>query len=186
MSNLEIVNFLQRATGIIAIGLITLQIYLGATRKAIKFHMLNGIIAYSFVFLHPLLMVAYNYLIYRRIDPFFVYIDVCLLCPNKLDFVINLGRIGFWFITIAVIAAKFRKAADWLNQNWRKLHILNYFAFYFISAHAINISSDSTKTWFITYFIFLQLVVVYSVIVRVKRSNLIEDVRKMLGQLDEA
>lgn len=180
MTNLEIVNTLQRATGIIGIGLITFQIYLGATRKAIKFHMVNGIVAYFFVILHPLLMVAYNYLIYRKIDPFLAYVDVCLFCPNKLDFLINLGRIGFWFITVAVIAAKYRNTIDWLKINWRKLHILNYLAFYFISVHTINIGSDSTKPLFMAYFVFLQLVVIYSIIVRLRRLNPLEYLKKIL------
>lgn len=180
MSAIELVNLLQRASGIIAIGLIALQIYLGATRKALRFHRINGIVAYTFVLLHPVFMVVMNYLVYGKMDFFYPFVDVCLLCPSKVDTFVNLGRIGFWLITIGVFAARFRKISNWLDLNWRKLHILNYFAFYFISSHAINLGSDSKSIWFTVYFSILQIVVIYSIIVRLRRLNPLEYLKKIL------
>lgn len=161
MSNLEIINLVQRITGITAFVLITLQIYLSSSRKLIKYHMLNGILAYFFVFLHPVLMIVYRYILYQKMDPFYVFTDACLLCDGAYEYYINFGRIAFYLITIAVIAVKFRYINNWLKTNWRKLHILNYVAFYFVSIHAYSLGSDSSTKLFIYFFWLAQAIVLY-------------------------
>ncbi len=168
MTNLEIINLLQRITGMLALGLITLQIYLGANRKAIWLHKMNGILAYVFVFLHPLLLVGYDYVAFGRFDPLYVFVDVCLLCDSVRESLINFGRIAFYLVTTAVIAIKFREFNSWLKVNWRKLHVLNYLAFYFVSFHSIKIGTDSTSSLFLVYFAFCQIVVLISIFNKIK------------------
>lgn len=168
MTNLEIVNLVQRITGIAAFSLITLQIFLSSNRKFVKFHMLNGILAYTFIFMHPVLMVVYKYLYSSKLDPFYVFTDVCVLCDGVYEYYINFGRLAFYLLTTAVIAAKFRKISEWLNNNWRKLHILNYVAFYFVSIHAYNIGSDSTTKLFLTFFWLCQIIVAGVIVKRIK------------------
>jgi predicted ferric reductase len=182
MTNSEIINLLQRITGIFALGLLALQIYLGANRKAIKLHMLNGILAYTFVFLHPILFLLFRYFTIGKLDPLYVFVDVCVLCQGIYEHYINLGRIGFYLVTVAVIAVKFRNISGWLKTNWRKLHILNYLAFYFVSFHSIFIGTDSRKPLFLFYFILLQIVVLGSIVNKLKTSNLIGEIKKILGQ----
>lgn len=175
MTNLELINLLQRITGIAAFSLITLQIFLSTNRKYLKFHMLNGILAYTFIFLHPILMIVYRYLYTSKIDPFYVYTDLCVLCDGMYETYVNLGRIAFYLLTLAVFVAKFRKGAlflgkktsDWIVLNWRKLHVINYVAFYFVSFHAINIGTESLNKVFIFFFWLCQLVVLYTVVKRV-------------------
>ncbi|MFZ3301293.1 MAG: hypothetical protein WA152_01100 [Microgenomates group bacterium] len=167
MPDIQTINLLQRITGISAFVLITLQIFLSSNRKFLKFHMLNGILAYTFVFIHPILMILYRYSYSSDFDPFYVYTDVCVLCDGIYEHYINLGRIAFYLLTISVFVAKFRKGisilgkttSDWIVNNWRKLHVINYLVFYIISIHAYNIGSDSTKQWFIYLFWFCQIVV---------------------------
>ena len=168
-------------TGILALGLITLQIYLGANQKKIAFHKINGILAYTFVFLHPLLLVGYDYLVFGRFDPFYVFVDVCVLCDGLRESLMNLGRIAFYLITLAVIAIKFREFSSWLKTNWRKLHVLNYLAFYFVSVHAINLGTDSKSLWFIVYFVMCQIVVLTSIVRRLKTLNFVAKLKNKWG-----
>lgn len=181
MTSLEIINLLQKITGIIALGLLALQIYLGANRKNIKFHMLNGIFTYTFVFLHPVLFLLYRYFTIGKLDPLYIFVDVCVLCQGIYEHYINLGRVGFYLVTIAVIAVKFRNISNWLKTNWRKLHILNYLAFYFVSFHSIFIGTDSRKPLFLIYFVILQIIVLETIVKRLKTSAWIADLKKILG-----
>lgn len=168
MTNLEILNLGQRITGVVALGLITLQIYLGANHKKIAFHKINGILAYTFILIHPILFLLSRKITYNRLDFYYIFVDVCILCNKVYDHLINLGRIAFYFVTIAVLAVKLRDYFPWLKTNWRKLHILNYFAFYFVSVHSISIGSDSRSSLFIVYFLVCQLVVLFSLVQRLR------------------
>lgn len=167
MTNLEIVNLLQRITGLTAFALITLQIYMSTNRKFLKLHMLNGILAYTFVFLHPLLMVVYRYFANHKIDPFYVYTDLCVLCDGTYETYINFGRIAFYLITLTVVTAKFRNISAWVSNNWRKLHIINYVVFYLVSIHAYNVGTDFLSQIFIYLFWFCQAIVAYAIIKRI-------------------
>lgn len=179
MNNLELINLLQRITGITAFALITLQIFLSSNRKFLKFHMLNGILAYTFVFVHPILMIIYRYLYTSEIDPFYVYTDLCVLCDGTYEFYVNLGRIAFYLITITVFTAKFRKGimflgkttSDWIVNNWRKLHVINYITFYLVSFHSYNIGTDSINKLFV-YFFWICQVVVLGVLLKKLREKL--------------
>ena len=144
--------------------------------------MINGIIAYTFVFIHPLLLVFKNYFTYSNFDPFYVFVDACVLCDGIYEYYVNFGRIAFYLITIAVLAVKLRGIIPWLKTNWRKLHILNYLAFYFVSAHAINLGSDSKSVWFIVYFAICQIVVLYSIFNQLKRVNFVAILKSKLGR----
>jgi len=169
MPDIVTINTIQRITGIIAFTLITLQIFLSSNRKFTKFHMLNGILAYTFIFVHPIMMILYRYSYMGDFDPFYVYTDVCVLCNGEYEHFVNLGRIAFYLVTITVLTAKFRdKIHKWVGKNWRKLHILNYLVFYLVSVHAINIGTDSTNKLFLYFFWFCQIVVLYSITKRVR------------------
>lgn len=149
-------------------GLLALQIFMGAFRVSVKWHMLIGILAYMFIFTHPLLMVVHKYIYISDFDPFYVFVDFCILCNGRYEFFINLGRFGLYAITVAVFAARFRNSIDFLKKHWRKLHVLNYLAFIFVSAHAINIGSDSSKPWFLIFFWVCHIVFLISVFKRLK------------------
>lgn len=181
MIDIQTISLMQRLSGLIAIGLITLQIYLGATRKAIWFHKINGIIAYTFILIHPSLLIIKNYLNYSKFDPFYVFVDACILCDGLYEHFLNFGRIAFYLITIAVLAVKLRDFFPWLKANWRKLHILNYVAFYFVSFHSINIGSDSRQAWFLIYFILCQLVVLYSIMMKLKNLSFVLKLKNKFG-----
>jgi predicted ferric reductase len=177
MPDIQTINLLQRITGLTAFGLLFIQIVLGSNMdfwrtklgdKALKLHIVNGILTYTFIFLHPILMVLYMYSYSSNFDPFYVYTDFCVLCDGAYEYYINFGRLAFLFTTIAVFAGLFRGMNMWMRQNWRKLHILNYFAFYFVSIHSYNIGSDSSEPLFTYLFWTAQIVVLVSVIKKLK------------------
>lgn len=178
MSNLELINLLQRITGLTAFVLLFVQIILGSNMDfwrakfgsiALKIHIANGLLAYLFIFLHPTLMIAFRYLLYQKIDPIYVFTDACILCDGVYEYYINFGRLAFISVTIAVFAGLFRGYDKFMRLNWRKFHMLNYLAFYFVSIHAYNIGTDSSTKLFVYLFWFFQIVVLYIVLSKLRQ-----------------
>ena len=145
-----LINFFQRLTGFLAFNLLFFQILIGSLMPVLrrrlgnfifKFHMLQGALAYSLILLHPLLFVILNFRLTNKFDPFYVFTDFCVLCSKRVEYFYTLGRISFWLITLAVVAAKLRSSII-LRKNWRRVHVLNYLAFFLVSAHAYFIGTD--------------------------------------------
>ena len=144
-------NFIQRFLGLILFTLLFVQLLLGAFMdKWIKrlggwvfnFHVIEGGIIYLLAFLHPLFFMIFNHFAGSGWNPYFVFIDVCLLCQTPIDYYYTLGRISFWLLSIAVFAGIFRNATPWLKKNWRKLHVINYAVFLIVGAHGFLIGTD--------------------------------------------
>lgn len=170
-----IINLVQRFFGMSAFGLLTFQITLGGNMEffrnkfgsfVLSFHKLNGIFTYFFVFLHPATWIVWNYFLRGNIDVYYPFIDVCGLCKPKVEYFYNLGRLGFWSITFAVVAARLVTIINdkWLNKNWRKVHLLNYLAFYFVSIHAFFIGSDTKAFLFNIFFLTSQFLVLNTIL----------------------
>lgn len=144
-------NTIQRLTGLWVFTLLFIQIILGSFMTRIteklggwiyKFHIFQGLLAFILILVH---MASYVYILYsfgKPFDPFYVFIDVCLLCENKLEYYLNFGRLAFWFITLAVFAGLFRTLHPFLRVHWRKFHVLNYFAFFLVGVHSLFVGSD--------------------------------------------
>lgn len=160
-------NFLQRIVAVLAFTMIFFQIVLGSFMPKLieklggwvfKFHTIEGPIAYLLVFAHPLLFVAFNYFSRSVIDPFYVFTDFCLLCQTRLEFFYTLGRIAFWFVSLAVLAALVR-IQPWWRDHWGKFHILSYFVFYLLAFHSWYSGTDTTFAPFVYFYWFAVLVV---------------------------
>lgn len=145
------VNVLQRLVGMWAYTLLFVQIILGSFMSKLAdryggwiytFHVFEGLLAYSFVLLHPLLFVIFNFFAGRGIDPFYVFTQVCILCKNKAEFYYSLGRISFWLLSFGVGAALLRTSVPFLRKHWKKFHILNFFAFILIGIHSLGVGTD--------------------------------------------
>lgn len=150
----SIANFTQRLFGLWAFTLMFVQIVLGSfmtrwTEKLggwiFKFHVIEGISVYFLILVHGTAFVFYNYLLGQGFDPFFVFVDVCVLCGKATQHYYNFGRLAFWFITLAVTAGYFRTATPFLRVHWKKFHILNYVAFLLIGLHSLFLGSDLGK-----------------------------------------
>ena len=174
---LPLLNFIQRVSALILLPLIAFQIFLGSsmtrlTEKlggwVLRFHFRQGIIIALLIFIHPITLLVQNFIATHKFNPFYVFTDFCLLCPIKLEFYYSLGRIGFWLILIAVIAAKLRNW-DWWRQNWRYFHILNYFAFFFVSVHGFFVGTDTKSNIYLPLFFVSIALVVFSITTRIYR-----------------
>ncbi len=175
-----LINILQRTVGLLAFSLLFIQIILGAFMQKWKeklgawifrFHIIQGAVAYALVLAHPLLFLAYNFKIRGVFDPFYVFTDFCLLCPRPIELYYTFGRIAFWFISLAILAAILR-TETWWRRNWRKFHILNYFVFFLVAGHAFFVGTDVGLAPFSYFYWFAIATVVFSLLYKLslKRS----------------
>jgi len=132
------INFLQRMVGLLAYTLLFVQIILGSFMQRLteklggwifRFHITEGIFTYVLVLAHPLLFVF---------DPLYIYLG---FSSQKAELYYSFGRSAFWLITLALLAAKLR-THPWLQNHWRKFHILNYVAFFLIWFHSLKVGTD--------------------------------------------
>lgn len=156
-----------RLTGVYAFTLVFIQIILGAFMnywrtvfgpKILNFHMREGIVAYGLILVHPAFFLL-NALLANVPNP------LGLLLPqfsNAYETYLSFGKIGFILLTIAVFAAKFR-SASFLEKHWRKFHILNYIAFWFIFVHSLNLGSDTHTAPFSLLYPVMAVLVVISI-----------------------
>ena len=142
-SDLLFVNLFQRLTGVVAFTLIFIQITLGSLMerwikilgaKAFRAHVTEGIITYTFIFIHPLMQMYFDY------SARGLFGALLTLFPGR-DIYLNLGKVGFLLLTVGVIAAYFR-TKPFFRRNWRTFHVLNYIAFFSIFIHSRNLGSD--------------------------------------------
>jgi len=144
-------NFIQRFLGLTAFTLMFFQVILGSfmsywTQKLggwiFNFHILEGVTVYTLIILHPLTFMVFNYFIGHGFNPFFVLVDFCILCSNRIDFYYTLGRTAFWLLNITVWAGLLRVSTPFMRVNWRKFHILNYAVFLIVGLHSIGLGTD--------------------------------------------
>jgi predicted ferric reductase len=174
-----ILNILQRISGSLAFAAMSVQIVLGSNmdyfrkilgKNALNIHITNGLFAYTAILIHPIMWIVINYFVRGKIDPYFPFVDICILCQNSLDWVYNFGRFGFWLATIAVIAGLFRGYNSFMRNNWRKFHILNYFAFLFVAIHSIFKGTDALTPIFLMMYILGVLMFLISVAKNYKKA----------------
>lgn len=159
-----------RLTGLYAFVLIFIQVMLGAFMnywrmvfgpKILNFHMWEGILAYGLILAHPTL-----FLLNAALAG--VPNVLGLLIPrftNSYEIYLSFGKIGFILLTIAIFAARFRNAG-FLQKHWRKFHILNYIAFWFIFVHSFNLGSDTRMPPFSWLYPIMAILVVVSILYR--------------------
>lgn len=140
----KLITFLLKISGLILFTLLFIQIVLGGFldfwgkvlgKWIYKFHIFQGLLTSLLIVLHPLFLLIFRFLISKKIDPFYIYTDVCVLCENSHEFYLNFGRIAFWLILITTITAILRFRSSLFKTIWRKLHLLNYLIFFLILIH---------------------------------------------------
>ncbi|HKC04728.1 MAG TPA: hypothetical protein VKC54_02560 [Patescibacteria group bacterium] len=178
------VNFIQRFLGLTAFTLMFFQVILGAfmdfwTEKlggwVFKFHIMEGITIYTLIVLHPISFMVFNYFIGHGLNPFFVFVDFCILCSTKIDLYYTLGRTAFWLLNISVWAALFRTATPFMRVNWRKFHILNYLVFLIVGLHGFFLGTDFSYMPFIIFAI-PAYITVLGIIIFIKLPGLFRSV----------
>ncbi len=163
-----LISVLQRITGLLVFSMLSVQIILGAFMKrwrnklgpkALKFHIIQGSVAYALILIHVFLFFIFNFKMRGIIDPFYVFTDFCLLCKPKIELYYTFGRIAFWFVSLSVLAAVLR-GETWWRKNWRYFHILNYIVFLLVASHTFFVSVD-IKLFPFSYVFWVSLGIVF-------------------------
>jgi predicted ferric reductase len=167
--SLVVLNSLQRLSGVVLLLLLFVQIIIGAYRPKLSsilgswvmnFHIWQGRAIYALVLVHTFSLLLFNFLAEKGFNPFYVFIDLCLICKPKTELFYSFGRFGFWILTLTVLAALLR-SKPWWKENWRYFHYLNYPLFFLISLHAFFLGSDfSPKSGYLFYFLCLFFLIV--------------------------
>ena len=160
MTSLAIVNLVQSITAVIAFVFLTLQIYTNA--KIFKY------LTYFFIFIQPILIIISVYFLYGRLDPFYMYTDLCLLCGKKYEYDINFLRIAFYAISIAVFAPYFKLSKYF---NYHVVASFAYLGFYSLSIYLYNTSPYSNSKLFIYFFWLAQAVVLYRLLLVLRKKQ---------------
>ena len=126
--------------GLYAFTLVWGQIIIGTCKPLIKkifpgigrFHRLEGIFAFIFALIHPVLLIgslgAVTYLKYEFVG------------PNKKIFVL-LGVTALLLLIVTVTTALLMRL-PWLQKRWKKLHYANYAVFILVFIHSWNLGTD--------------------------------------------
>jgi len=153
-------NFLQRVSGVLIFTLLFIQIILGAYMQEFtkrfgtwisNVRAIQGPVIYLLAVIHPLFLLIFNYKLFHTLDPFYVYTQVCLLCKTNLELFYTFGRLGFWFLTLAIF--------------WKKLYFLNYAAFFLFALHGWFVGSDF-HTSPLKFFFWLSVALVFLTVLR--------------------
>lgn len=159
------ISFFQRLVGLLLFSLIFTQIVIGSNMpkfielfsgKIFRFHVVEGIVAYSLMILHPIL----GSLNGVSLLPVFV----------RYELLYNLGRFAFVLFTLAVFAALLR-TQPFLTRHWRKFHILNYVAFYLIAIHSYFVGSDTKSLPFVIFWWMAVVVITLLIIKKLLRLS---------------
>lgn len=154
MVNVVTINLIQSYIAIITLGLLTIQIFWNIQNKFYKYFV------YLFIFTLPILAILSKYFLYRKIDPFYMYTDLCILCDGKAEYYINFLRISFYSITIALFAPLF-KLPKYFDYAY-------FIGFYALSIYIFTTSPFTNLTLFRVFFWVCQFGVLVSIVPKMR------------------
>jgi|SRR3989344_5112618 len=172
-NNLQAYKFV-RLFGLFGITLIFIQMMLGAFMnyfrklfgtKILKFHIIEGIIAYLIIVLHPTFYFLYN----LQFSDFKT--SILSLLPSfatNIDIYIDFGKLGLIFLTIAIMAGIFR-TYPLISKNWRWFHRLNYIVFGLILIHSFFLGTDTKTAPFVYLYPIFIVGLITSVVYKLKK-----------------
>lgn len=146
--------FLQRLFGLYAITLMFTQVMLGSFMiplkrlfggKLLQVHIIQGLLTYGIILLHPLFNV---FILSKELDLISAFLEIRPKFTTQYEIYRSFGNIGLYLVTISVFAGLLRKN-KFLTHHWRKFHFLNYAAFAFVLFHSWNIGSDTHTAPFV-------------------------------------
>jgi predicted ferric reductase len=169
-NNIQLLNVFQRITGLLAFVMLFSQIILGGFMdkwvqilgsKAYKWHVTQGLVAYGFIFVHPLLYII------PSVNSTGILRSIIPIYSNPFELALTLGRIALVLLIIGLISAYFR-TKPFFRKNWRIFHMLNYFSFFLVFFHARGIGSDVYSYPFVIVFVgsvwIISAIVIYRIL----------------------
>lgn len=179
---INIMNWLQRLSGLLLFSLLFTQIMLGyfmdklvqvVGSKAYLFHVVQGISIFFLLLLHPLMELGIIYKITESfVDTMAVFIPR-ISSQREIYLTYAKGAVVLLFLTIG---AGYFRTNRLLRKHWRKIHILNYGVFYLIFLH-MRVGSDITTAPFI-YVSWIALAGVTITLALKLRNLLLKDSKK--------
>ena len=164
MLTIENINLIQRAAAILALGLLSIQIYTNTNKKLFTYFM------YLFIFIQPILIILSRYIFNSDMDPFYMYTDLCVLCDGRGEFIINFLRISFYAVSIAVFAPIFGYFDKTIKKYEKYLSYFYYVGFYSLSLYLYNSGPLTKPKLFILFYWACQLIVVSKMLILIKKS----------------
>ena len=143
-----------RFLGLLGITLIFIQIMLGVFMdywksifgmKILKFHIIEGFIAYLIILSHPIFYFIYNL---QTLSFTNSLLSILPNFANSWEIYIDIGELGIIFLTIGVMAGIFR-TYPLISKHWRLFHKLNYIVFTLIIIHSFPLGTDTKSTPFV-------------------------------------
>jgi hypothetical protein len=162
MLTIENINLIQRITAIIALGLLSVQIFSDTSKKIYTYFM------YLFVFIQPILVVLSRYIFNSDLDPFYMYTDICVLCDGRGEYIINFLRISFYATSIAVFANFLPYIDRWFKKNWHFFKYFYFVGFYTLSIYLYNSGPLTKPKLFTLFFWICQALVLFKIFKEVK------------------
>lgn len=175
-----ILTFLQRLFGLWAFTLLFFQVILGSYMFKVaqrlgswvhKVHITQGLFAYALTFFHPFVYFIILAETSKKINPFYIYTDFCILCKTRPELFSSFGRVSFWVLTLTVTAALLRTMPIFRNK-WKFFHYLNYVAFFAVGIHAWGIGSDVHTPPYLWFHVGAMVVVSLIVLAKLWKATL--------------
>lgn len=146
--------FILQILGLYGLVLLFTQVIVGAFMiplrrvfggRFLMWHITQGIVIYCIVVLHPTLYFLFNFQtsgsLQKAVESFLPHFA-------EADLPLNLGRLGFFCITIGVFAGLLRTRL-FLMKYWRAFHYFNYVAFGLLLVHSYLIGQDTKSAPFV-------------------------------------
>lgn len=162
MLTVENINLIQRLIAILALVLLSIQIYTNTNKKLFTYFM------YLFIFVEPILVILARYIFNSDLDPFYMYTDLCVLCDGRGEFIINFLRIAFFSVSIAVFAPLFGYLDKTVKRYEKYLYYFYFVGFYSLSLYLFNSGPIIKPLWFVALFWVCQIVVLMKVFKEIK------------------
>lgn len=121
------------------------------------------------IFVHLVSIVLFKYVNNSVLDPFNVFVDVCVMCPDKYEYAINFARIAFYLQGLNTFLFLVKSKYKLIDRYYKYKDLLNFIVFYSFSiyVHTIN-SLFHVNTTLYSLFWIAQIVTTIKLFFRIK------------------
>ena len=93
------------------------------------------------IFVHLVSIVLFKYVNNSVLDPFNVFVDVCVMCPDKYEYAINFARIAFYLQGLNTFLFLVKSKYKIIDKYYKYKDLLNFIVFYSFSIYVYTINS---------------------------------------------
>ena len=131
-NSVQLVLLVQKSLGWVILILLLFRILCFRLFKRREYNQFLSVIIFFLAVLHVL---AYIFFIYKSrgvLDPFYPFLDLCLICKNVFypEYLVNFGRLALWVLGFWAISVVF---------GWKKFWLLYVLVFLLGVLHALGL-----------------------------------------------